>query len=76
MRSTDSTGFQKRRRRYAPIMTRIGQELPLLQTIRGVEERASRLMTAERRQPDGGLFELLVSLAYRRGGWCRRGVRP
>ena len=61
--------FPEASAQIAPIMTRIGQELRLLQTIRGVEERASRLMTAERRQPDGGLFELLVSLAYRRGGW-------
>jgi hypothetical protein len=60
----------------APIMARIGQELPLLQTIRGVEERAARLMTTERRQPDSGLFELLVALAYRRGGWSEVAFVP
>ena len=52
-----------------PIMTRLGQELATLLTVKGVEARAERLMTAERRQSDAGLFELLVALAYRRNGW-------
>src|SRR3546814_12232958 len=30
---------------------------------------ARRLMNADRSQPDGGLFELLVALAYYRDGW-------
>ena len=55
--------------RIAPYLTRIGKELPLLLSVRNVEERAARIMLAERRQPDGGIFELLVGLAYRRGGW-------
>jgi hypothetical protein len=54
-----------------PFLTRIGQELPLLLTVGGGEERAARVMLNERSQPDGGIFELLVSLAYRRGGWGR-----
>jgi len=52
-----------------PYLTRLGKELQRLLTIPGIEERASRMMLAERRQPDGVLFELLVALAYRRGGW-------
>ncbi|MDX2375141.1 hypothetical protein NJD71_13605, partial [Psychrobacter sp. PP-21] len=33
-----------------------------------VEERARRLVSSERRQPNGGLFELLVASAYRSSG--------
>jgi hypothetical protein len=55
--------------RMAPTFTRIGEELPRLLTIRGAEDRAARLMNADRSQPDGGLFELLVALAYSRDGW-------
>jgi hypothetical protein len=57
--------------RVAPFLTRIGKELPLLLSVRGAEERASRIMLADRRQPDSGIYELLVALAYRRGGWGR-----
>jgi hypothetical protein len=57
--------------RAVPFLTRIGKELPLLLKVKDVEERAARLMLAERRQPDGGIYELLVALAYRRGGWHR-----
>lgn len=54
-----------------PTLTRLGKELDLLLSIHGVETRASRLMLAEKKQPDAGLFELLVALAYRRGEWPR-----
>ncbi|MGX9178686.1 hypothetical protein [Mesorhizobium sp. BHbdii] len=57
--------------RVVPFLTRIGKELPLLLRVKDVEERAARTMLAERRQPDGGIFELLVALAYQRGGWER-----
>lgn len=56
-----------------PVMKRIGADLPLLKEIEGVEARAERLMTSEKRQPYAGFFELLVALAYRRRGWS--GVR-
>jgi hypothetical protein len=55
--------------RIAPTFTRIGEELTTLLSIGGAEDRAARLMNADRGQPDGGLFELLVALAYRRDGW-------
>lgn len=55
--------------RVAPTFTRIGEELTALLAIPGAEDRAARLMNADRSQPDGGLFELLVALAYRRAGW-------
>lgn len=55
--------------RIAPVFKRIGQDLALLDQIGGAQERVSRLMTSGRRQPDDGLYELLVALAYKRGGW-------
>ncbi len=55
--------------RIVPILTRIGTELERLIAIPGSEARTSRLMNADRSQPDGGLFELLVAIAYSRNGW-------
>jgi hypothetical protein len=55
--------------RVVPTLTRLGQELQLLETIPGAGVRAERLMTSESAQPDAGLYELLVALAYRRHGW-------
>lgn len=55
--------------RMVPTFTRIGEELTTLLAIAGAEDRAARLMNADRSQPDGGLFELLVALAYARDGW-------
>ena len=55
--------------RFVPTLTRIGKELPALLAVHGAEERAARLMTADRAQVEAGLFELLVALAYKRHGW-------
>lgn len=52
-----------------PYLTRIGAELPLLLKVKDSEARAARIMQGERRQPDGAIYELLVALAYKRGGW-------
>jgi hypothetical protein len=57
--------------RAVPFLTRIGKEITLLLSVKGVDERAARMMLADRRQPDSGIYELLVALAYRRGGWDR-----
>lgn len=57
--------------RVVPFLTRIGKELKLLLSVKGVEERAARMMLQERRQPDSSIFEMLVALAYRRRGWRR-----
>lgn len=57
--------------RAVPFLTRLGKELPLLLSVRGVEERAARMMLGERRQPDSAIYEMLVALAYRRGEWDR-----
>jgi len=55
--------------RIVPLLTRLGKELDLLKTIEGMEARVERLMLSERGQPQSGIFELLVGLAYRRHGW-------
>lgn len=57
--------------RIVPFFTRIGKELSLLLSVKNAEERAARIMLSDRRQPDSGIYELLVALAYRRGGWHR-----
>ncbi len=54
--------------RVVPVLTAIGRNLPVLRTVDGVEDRVRRLVGSERRQPNGGLFELLVAAAYRRAG--------
>lgn len=53
----------------ASVMTRIGQNMERVFEIDGVETRARRLMTSERRQPQSGLFEILVALGYALEGW-------
>jgi hypothetical protein len=52
-----------------PHLQRLGGQLDRLREIPGAEDRAARLMTRDRKQPEGGLFELLVALAWRRRGW-------
>lgn len=52
--------------RVVPLFRAIGRSLPLLLEVPGVDERVKRLVGPERRQPNGGLFELLVASAYRR----------
>jgi hypothetical protein len=54
--------------RVVPIIISIGRNLDLLKSTEGVAARASRLVNDERRQPNGGLFEMLVAAAYRRAG--------
>ncbi len=55
--------------RIAPVFRRLGQVLQSLRQVKGIEERAARLMTDGRKQPDDNLFELLVAASYKRGGW-------
>jgi len=54
--------------RVVPIFKRLGADLDLLQSIHGIDDRVKRMLTSERQQPDGVLFELLVSLIWRRNG--------
>jgi hypothetical protein len=54
--------------RVVPILAAIGRDLELLRDVDGLDNRVRRLIGAERRQPNGGLFELLVAAAYKRAG--------
>ena len=51
-----------------PVITAIGRNLDLLKSTQGITARARRLVNDERRQPNGGLFEMLVAAAYWRAG--------
>ena len=55
--------------RVVPIFKRLGADLALLNRIGGVEGRVQGLLDGERAQPDGGLFELLVALLWKRNGY-------
>lgn len=57
--------------RTVPYLTRLGKELDLLRSIPGADVRAERLMNSEKRQPESGIYELLVALAYKRRGWTK-----
>lgn len=57
--------------RLSPVFRRIGQLLPELRAIPGAQERAARILMEGRRQPDDGIYELLVAGAYKRAGWER-----
>lgn len=57
--------------RIVPYIQKIGRDLEHLEKVSGIEKRAQRLMTSERRQPDGGIYELLVASAYKRHGWSK-----
>lgn len=54
--------------RVIPIFKGIGRNLDLLKNVANVDVRVRRLVTSDRRQPNGGLFELLVAAAYCRTG--------
>lgn len=61
--------FEPEAFRIAPIFLRLGQLLPELKTVSGIEDRVSKLMNGGRSQPDDGLFELLVAGAYKCRSW-------
>lgn len=61
--------FEPESFRIAPLFLRLGQLLPVLQSVTGIGERIERLMSSGRGQPDQGLFELLVAGAYKCRGW-------
>ncbi|MDY0969140.1 hypothetical protein [Sphingomonas sp. CFBP9021] len=54
--------------RVVPVFAAIGRNLDLLLTVVGIGERMTRMVGAERAQPNGPLFELLVAAAYLRAG--------
>ena len=54
--------------RIVPLLQAIGRNLDLLKHVPGIDERARKLLTKAKGQPNGGLFELLVAGAYLRTG--------
>lgn len=68
--------FEPEGYRVAPIFMRLGQLLPTLRAIDGGEERAMRLMTGGKSQPDDGIYELLVAGAYARRAWDKVAFVP
>lgn len=54
--------------RVIPIFISIGRNLDALKKVYGVDERVKRLVSQEKSQPNGCLFELLVAAAYLREG--------
>lgn len=55
--------------RIVTTFRRLGQILPQLRAVQGIDDRVARLLTSGRRQPDDGLYELLVAGAYAVRGW-------
>jgi hypothetical protein len=55
--------------RVLPIFTRFGEDFETLITVKGIERRAYELLTTDRSNPDGGLFEMLVALNWKRNRW-------
>jgi hypothetical protein len=55
--------------RVLPIFRRLGSELELLRTVRGIDAKAEYLLTNPKAQPDSTLFEMLIALLWKRNGW-------
>lgn len=55
--------------RVIPIFQILGHNLKTLESIKGVHKRARQIVRMQENHPDGGIFELLVSLAYKKNGW-------
>lgn len=57
--------------RIVPYIQKIGKDLKYIQQVIGVEKRAKRMMTSDRSQPEGAIYELLVAATYKRRGWSK-----
>lgn len=54
--------------RVVPLFKRLGTDFDMLKAVKGVDDRVERMLTSEKNQPDGALFELLVALLWMRNG--------
>lgn len=54
--------------RVIPVFQAIGRDLDLLRQVDGLAARVQRMVSKERGQPNGSLFELLVAACYLRAG--------
>lgn len=61
--------FEPEAYRIVSIFRRLGKLLPAMRTVEGVMDRLEDLMWKGRKQPDQGLYELLVAGAYRSREW-------
>lgn len=55
--------------RIIAVFQAIGRQVVELQAVPGIQDRMNRLVGAERSQPNGALFELIVAAAYLREGF-------
>jgi hypothetical protein len=55
--------------RVLPLFRRLGSELDLLRTVKGIDDKAVFLLTNPKSQPDSTLFEMLIALLWKRNGW-------
>lgn len=62
--------------RIAPVMHRIGQLLPHLTQVEGVNDRIETLLKGGRKTPDAGLYEILVAGAYKSRDWSKVAFVP
>ncbi len=53
----------------APYFSKLAESFDALLSIPGVEGRAEDMLGKEKAHPDSVLFELLVALSYKNGGW-------
>lgn len=55
--------------RVLPVFKRFGIDLDKLQTIKGIDAQAARLLSAKTEHPDSVLFEMLVALLWAKNDW-------
>lgn len=67
--------FEPEAYRIVPLFRRIGQLLPELKQVEGADDRVVEMMTRYRRQPDDGIYELLVRACGTRRKATPRPVR-
>lgn len=54
--------------RIIPFFETFGYYLDLVKSIDGIEDVVRRISDDDKKQPDGGIFEIAVALAYKRNG--------
>lgn len=55
--------------RVIPFLLKIGQNIPRIESIGGLETRLTEILNQRQNNPDAGIFELLVALNYLNNGW-------
>lgn len=62
--------------RVLPVFRRLGSELDLLRTVKGIDAKADFLLNNPKSQPDSTLFEMLIALLWKRNGWTDVEIIP